>query len=240
MKTPLNTIKLIALVATLVGAGYTGIAHADVQSETTKLLTANFASRQVVQVEVGDFHFRPGQTAPIHTHEAPAVGYVAKGAIIYQVEGEKPQVLREGDVFFEPTDKRILRFDNASATQEAIFLDFNLQQVGEPFIVFEENPTEAIDRRTLPTIKLAEESVDQVEIFTSELASGGSLKVHVDQPTLGIVSEGVIELQIDGKVGQRIAAGGSFALPIAGSKALFKNASSEVLAKVITFRLSES
>ena len=143
---------------------------------SSKLLTAQFEPRRVVQIEVGDFHFTPGQVAPVHTHAAPAVGYVAKGEIIYQVEGEKPQVLREGDAFYEPAGPRILRFDNASATQEAIFLDFNLEQVDEPFIVFEKPPTEAIDRRTLPTIDLEDRIVDQVDIYASELKQSEAIR----------------------------------------------------------------
>lgn len=240
MKTLSKNIKAAILATSLVGVGYTGTASAELHQGATKLLTAHFDARRVVQVEVGDFHFKPGQVAPIHTHDAPAVGYVAKGSIIYQVEGEKPQVLREGDAFFEPTDKRILRFDNASATEEAIFLDFNLEQAGEPFIVFEEKPKEAIDRRTLPTVKLSGKSVDQVEIFTSELSRGQTVVFETDEATLGLVSEGIIELRIDGKPTQRIVAGGTFALPEEGAKATLVNGSKEVPAKVITFHLNQS
>src|ERR1051325_292832 len=51
-----------------------------------KLLTARFEARAIHQIEVGDFHFTPGQVAPVHTHAAPALGYVSKGSIVYQVE----------------------------------------------------------------------------------------------------------------------------------------------------------
>jgi quercetin dioxygenase-like cupin family protein len=230
-------IRFVALATVLTTAALTGAAYANSDLSSIKLLTAKFESRQVVQVEVGDFHFLPGQVAPIHTHAAPAVGYVAKGEIIYQVEGEKQQLLSAGDVFYEPVGPRILRFDNASATEEAIFLDFNLEQVDEPFIVFEQAPTEAIDRRSLPTIDLVDRSVDRVDIYTSELDRSGSIVLEAGEPTLGLVAEGVIELQVDGKAKQRIAAGGSFSLPGADSSATIVNVSSEVIAKVITFRL---
>lgn len=225
---------ILALAATALLAG---AATAGLPANTTKLLTAKFEPRQVVQAEVGDFHFKPGQAAPIHTHIAPAIGYVAKGEIIYQIEGENPQILRAGDAFYEPAGPRILRFDNASATQEAIFLDFNLEKAGEPFIVFEKQPTEAIDRRTLPTVDLGGRTVDQVDIYTSELPRSGTLKLDNAAPTLGIVAEGVIELRVKGKPVQRIVAGKSFALPAAGSQATIVNVSSEVPAKVVTFRL---
>ena len=226
-----STLAVTALVAAL------GAANAISSQSPVKLLTADFEPRRVVQVEIGDFHFKPGQVAPIHTHAAPAVGYVAKGEIIYQVEGEKPQLLREGDAFYEPVGPRILRFDNASATEEAIFLDFNLEQVEEPFIVFEHPPTEAIDRRTLPTIDLKDRTVDRVDIYANELDRSGTATLETSQPSLGLVAEGVIELQVKGKASQRIAAGGSFSLPKGKSAATIVNASSEVPAKVITFRL---
>jgi len=229
--------RTVALAVTITGAAVTFAANASTGDSSVKLLTAQFEPRQVVQVEIGDFHFKPGQVAPIHTHAAPAVGYVAKGEIIYQVEGEKQQILSAGDVFYEPVGPRILRFDNASATEEAIFLDFNLEQVDEPFIVFEQAPTEAIDRRSLPTIDLVDQSVDLVDIYRSELERSGSIALEADGPTLGLVAEGVIELQVDGKAKQRIAAGGSFSLPGADSSATIVNVSSEVIAKVITFRL---
>lgn len=229
--------QVMTLATLFTAAILTGTANANSGPVSIKLLTAHFEPRQVVQVEVGDFHFTPGQVAPVHTHAAPAVGYVAKGEIIYQVEGEKQQILSAGDVFYEPAGPRILRFDNASATEEAIFLDFNLEQVDEPFIVFEQAPTEAIDRRSLPTIDLVDQSIDRVDIYTTELARGESIALQPDAPTLGLVAEGVIELQVGDEAKQRIAAGGSFSLPDADSSATIVNASSEVIAKVITFQL---
>lgn len=240
MNTYLKHFRTVALAAAFTAAAVTGSANADSQERSSKLLTANFESRQVVQVEVGDFHFKPGQIAPIHTHTAPAVGYVAKGEIIYQIEGEEPRILREGDAFYEPAGPRILRFDNASATEKAIFLDFNLERVGEPFIVFEQPPTEAIDRRTLPTIDLGGKSVDQVDIYASKLQGRGTMKLDTHEPTLGLVAEGIIELQIKGKATQRIVAGGSFSLPTADSQATIVNVSSEGPVKVITFRLRQA
>ncbi len=241
MKTLIQNPRMATLAATFaatLGMGAVLMGAAKTESPaTTKLLTANFEPRQVVQVEIGDFHFKPGQVAPIHTHSAPAVGYVAKGAILYQVEGEQPQLLREGDAFFEPVGPRILRFDNASATDEAIFIDFNLEQVDEPFIVFEQPPTEAIDRRTLPTVDLADQPVDQVEVYVTELPKSGSQTLDVREPRLGLVAEGVIELHIDGTPEQLIVAGGTFSLPTSGPEASLVNLSSDVPAKVITFLL---
>jgi quercetin dioxygenase-like cupin family protein len=236
LKSELNKITTLTAILTA-GVVFTNIASAEITAGPVKLLTPHFEPRQVEQVEVGDFHFLPGQVAPIHTHDAPAVGYVAKGEIIYQVEGERPQILREGDAFYEAAGPRILRFDNASATEEAIFLDFNLEQAGEPFIVFENPPTEAIDRRTLPSISLGGQTVDRVDIYSTELHPAGISKLNTVEPTLGLVAEGIVELKIKGQASQRIIAGGTFSIPSAASQTTISNASSEVQAKVITFRL---
>lgn len=220
------------------GAFVAGAAAAGQSADPVKLLTATFAPRQVVQVEIGDFHFKPGQIAPIHTHDAPAIGYVAKGMIIYQIEGEKPRILREGDAFFEPVDARILRFDNASATEEAIFIDFNLEQESEPFIVFEHPPAEAIDRRALPTATLSGASIDEASVFANDLAPNGTVRLEGREQTLGLVAQGVVELRAHGEAPLRIAAGGTFALPADGHGATIANASAETRARLITLRLN--
>lgn len=242
MNTVNKKFQAIALTAALLSAttiaGTNAIASSTApQESTSKLLTANFESRKVVKIEAGDFHFVPGQVAPIHTHAAPAVGYVTKGQILYQVEGEKPQLLREGDAFYEPAGPRILRFDNASATEEAIFIDFNLQQLGEPFIVFEKELTENIDRRSLPTIEADNLNVDQVDMFVSELEPKGSKHLEKQALVLGYVAEGIITLTIKGESKQQFIAGESFSLPVDKSKATIVNASSDVPAKVISFYL---
>ena len=232
----LHTLGAALLTANLAAAtAFAGTGT--VSGASVRLLTANFESRQVRQVEVGDFHFTPGQVAPVHTHAAPAVGYVAKGMIIYQVEGERPRILRAGDAFYEPAGPRILRFDNASATEEAIFVDFNFEQADEPFIVFEQTPTEAIDRRTLPTVNLGGKIIERVDVYVSELEYSEEMKLDAGAPTLGLVAEGVIELRTEDQPTRRIAAGGVFAQPTGASPATIVNASSEVEAKVITLRL---
>ncbi len=214
-------------------------ASAGAPDNSVKLLSAKFDTRQVVQIEVGDFHFVPWQAAPVHTHVAPAIGYVVKGTIIYQVEGEREQILHEGDAFYEPVGPRILRFDNASATQEAIFIDLDLEQKDEPFIVFPKPPTEAIDRRSLPTLKVdgrRGKKMQQVDVYENELAPSGKLKLRNSVTTIVFVAEGVIDLQVNGKTPQRIIAGQSYNLPD-NSMSQITNVSSEVPAKLVTFRM---
>jgi len=95
-----------------------------------RLLSVDFKPRQVVKIESGDFHFVPGQIGPIHNHPASTIGYVTKGAILYQVESTDRQMMKTEDAYYEPPGTRIMRFDNAAPTEEAIFVDFNLLQDG--------------------------------------------------------------------------------------------------------------
>lgn len=182
------------------------------------LLDVDFAPRDIAKVDIGDFHFLPGQKAPIHTHAAPAIGYVSKGTIYYQVEGQPAQILKAGDAFFEPVGPRILHFDNASATQEAVFTDFNLQQAGEPFIVFEHAPTEKIDRRTFPTAPIVAAATHGAT-GQSERLTGRSTR-NTDQALLGYVAAGSLSVQVNGGAAQRVAQGQTWSAPAGASVAL--------------------
>lgn len=240
-KTSYTTVLATSLLATSLLAAVSAIpAYAanpgNDKESTAKLLSAHFEPRKVVKIEAGDFHFLPGQIAPIHTHDAPAIGYVAKGRILYQVDGEKPQLLQEGDAFYEPVGPRILRFDNASATEEAVFIDFNLQQKGEPFIVFEKELTENIDRRTLPTTELADATLERVNVFSTDFEPSGSKLFKESNSTLGYVAEGTVRL-INSDVSQSFIAGEIFSLMGRQGNSVLNNQSESLPAKVITFDL---
>ncbi len=235
----LQTQKLIALSLAL-GAGLLALATPvkaiqDINPDVVQLLNVQFDSRPVAQIEAGDFHFAPGQTAPVHTHHAPAIGYVAKGRIIYQVEGRRPVILNEGDAFYEPAGPRILRFDNASATSEAIFIDYNFQQAGEPFIDFEVPPTENIDRRAFTTVPMAGQVMSNVYVNAVNIAAGGSLTPDRQGLLVAYVAEGSVELRLDGSTPQTFDAGDSIPLSKAPSEITFANASDRLRAKLITF-----
>ncbi len=228
-----NAAGTAALLATLLASAVS--AASPEPAESVKLLESRFEPRAVETVEIGAFFFLPGQRAPVHTHAAPAVGFVARGAIIYQVEGSAPQVLREGDAFYEPAGPRILRFDNASATERAVFYDVNLQRAGEPFIVFAEPPSEAIDRRGLPTVDLGGREVARVDVHAETLGAGAALAIAEAMPVLGIVAEGTVGLETGTGAPLRLVAGESFALR--SGRGRIGNLSEEIGARVITFRL---
>lgn len=198
------------------------------------LLDVDFAPRDIAQVEIGDFHFRPGQVAPIHTHAAPAIGYVSKGTIYYQVEGMPAQILKAGDAFYEPVGPKILHFDNASKTDEAVFTDFNLEQAGEPFIKFDRPPTEKIDRRSFPTAPIVAAQVGRAVAHAIDIAAQKPLVRNFEGAVVGYVARGSVVLTVDGGTRQLIAQGRSFAAP-AGH--VTRIAAQGAMARVVTFEL---
>ncbi len=201
-----------------------------------KILSVSFEPRPVDQVEIGDFHFTPGQPAPLHTHKAPVLGYVSKGAIYYQVAGHEPVTLKTGDAFYEPVGPDILHFDNASKTEEAVFTDFNLEQPGEPFIVFPTPPTAKIDRRAFPTTKLNGPIVDRVDVYAETLAPAKEIGPHVHElPVFGYVASGAVTMQLEGGAPQVIEAGHTYAEPNGVRVVAFANASSNEPAKLVNF-----
>lgn len=226
---------LAAVLGSLLAVGVMAF-PAQAADVNTQSLSVNFEARQVALVQSGDFHFKPGQIAPIHTHEAPALGYVSKGEILYQIEGRELQLLKTGDVFYEPAGPRILRFDNASPTEEAIFIDFNLQQKGEPFIAFEKPPTEDIDRRTLPESEL-NANIDGAEIESVTIQPGAKRYLDLGQPVIVYVAEGSVEVRVSGEGTKRYKAGDNIFLFDTASSAVLKNGASDALAKVIVFNL---
>ena len=78
--------------------------------------------RSVDSVDVRQITFEPGQETGRHKHPCPVVGYVAKGTVFFQIEGQPVQELPEGSAFYEPADIVILRFDNASKTAPLVFI----------------------------------------------------------------------------------------------------------------------
>jgi quercetin dioxygenase-like cupin family protein len=100
------------------------------------LLTAvmNGAS-PVGRVQIMEIEFKPSQRTGFYRRPCAVVGYVADGAISFQIEGEPAKTLRRGDAFYEPMNARVAHFDNASETAPAKFIAFYLLSPGEDQLI---------------------------------------------------------------------------------------------------------
>lgn len=88
-------------------------------------------SQNISTVEIQQVTLPPGQPAPRHFHPCPVVGYVASGSVLFQIEGEESKIIPEGEAFYEPKNKTILHFDNASENKELTFIAFYLKEEKE-------------------------------------------------------------------------------------------------------------
>jgi quercetin dioxygenase-like cupin family protein len=130
--------KMITICAERLFAGFAAIAMGfSVMAQEAKprgeqviirkdLLTALVGDKSVGRVEIKQIDFAPDQKTGLHQHPCPVVGYVARGTILLEVEGQPPKLLPEGGAFFEPANTKIMHFDNASPRDPATFIAFYL------------------------------------------------------------------------------------------------------------------
>lgn len=66
---------------------------------------------EVGHVEVR--HITLGADVPtgVHMHNGPVFGVIQSGSVSFQVADGETQILRAGDVFYEPANTRISKFD---------------------------------------------------------------------------------------------------------------------------------
>lgn len=93
------------------------------------LLAQDIAAKLTTSVEVRRIAIQPGIAGGAHRHNGPVFGSIESGSVIFQLMGGAETVLRAGDVFYEPADALIQRFD---ATDEGVtFLGYFLLSEGE-------------------------------------------------------------------------------------------------------------
>lgn len=70
------------------------------------------SGKSISTVEIKEVTMGPNQKAPLHCHPCPTVGVITEGTISFQIEGKQVQYLKAGDVFYEPENARVEKFDN--------------------------------------------------------------------------------------------------------------------------------
>ncbi len=110
---------------------YSTTAMSQQKQPTRKNLLNAVVNQKVSIVEIKEVTMIEGQAAPKHLHPCPVVGYVKSGKVLFQIEGEEKIILNEGDAFYEPKNKNILHFDNASNDKPLTFVAFYLKEANE-------------------------------------------------------------------------------------------------------------
>lgn len=82
-------------------------------------LDGNHLEAKVVEVTYG-----PGESSPPHSHPCPVIGYILKGALRTQVQGEPEAIYKVGDSFYEAPNGVHAVSANASQDEPAKFLAY--------------------------------------------------------------------------------------------------------------------
>lgn len=78
--------------------------------------------------------YAPGQRSIPHVHAGTAIAYVLEGAVISQLEGEKPVTYRAGESWYEAPRTNHLVSQNASTTKPAKLLVWILHEGDGPLL----------------------------------------------------------------------------------------------------------
>jgi len=93
------------------------------------LLEQSLDDKVTVSVQVRRITMQPDVVGGPHHHNGAVFGAIEAGSVFFQVDGGPETVLHAGDVFYEPADVLIDRFD---ATSEGVtFLGYFLSGPGE-------------------------------------------------------------------------------------------------------------
>jgi len=117
----LALLALVLAIPTMVFAG----------SPTSMLIQQNLPDLQGKVGTVLTVQYAPGTASDRHQHPGSVFGYVLEGAIVSQLDGEKPVTYTAGQSWYEPPGQPHLVLRNASREETAKILLFILTQEGE-------------------------------------------------------------------------------------------------------------
>jgi quercetin dioxygenase-like cupin family protein len=95
----------------------------------TTLLDQQLPDTSLARVVVRRITIAPGIAGGPHTHNGAVFGTIESGSAVFQIGSEPATTLRTGDVFYEPADVLVSKFD---ATSEGVtFLGYFLLGAGQ-------------------------------------------------------------------------------------------------------------
>ena len=102
----------------------------------TNLLSIPLKEKQgLSKVEIKKVVIPINGKAEYHLHPCPVVGHIVSGTLLFQIEGEKPQLIKAGEAFYEPKNKPILHFDNALDSEPLVFMVYYLVEENEDLLM---------------------------------------------------------------------------------------------------------
>lgn len=124
-------MRLVALILVCFVGGTVRAQHAAVTPMMSKELP-ELPGKELTMLVV---EYPPGDTDPVHRHNAHGLIYVLEGSIVMQVRGGREVTLQPGQTFYEGPDDVHVVGRNASRTSPAKFLVVFLKDKGAPILV---------------------------------------------------------------------------------------------------------
>ncbi len=131
-----QTLQWMALAGTTLVLGQAALAE-DIVSVLMKRRLADMTGKEATVITVD---YAPGAASDPHVHPGSVFAYVLEGAVVSQLEGEKPVTYTKGQSWYESPKKPHVVSKNASKTEPAKLLVFLLSQEGESLKVPMKSP----------------------------------------------------------------------------------------------------
>jgi quercetin dioxygenase-like cupin family protein len=125
-----QTLQWTALAGMTLVLGQTALAGETV-SELVKQRLADMTGKEGTVLTV---EYAPSAASDPHVHPGSVFAYVLEGAVVSQLEGEKPVTYTKGQSWYESPKKPHVVSKNASKTEPAKLLVFQLSQQGESLV----------------------------------------------------------------------------------------------------------
>ena len=101
-----------------------GAAPVPAGARVQELLRQPLAEKPGTDVVAIRVEYAPGGTTPPHAHPAFVYAYVLEGAVVSQLDNEKPKTYSAGQIWSESPGQHHMISRNASATEPATLLVF--------------------------------------------------------------------------------------------------------------------
>src|SRR5262245_7443710 len=101
-------------------------------AKVVPLLSQPLENQQNKEVTMLTVEYAPGQSTPIHRHNAEVFVYVLEGAVMMGVQGSSPVRLGPGQTFHESPNDIHAVSRNASDSAPAKFVVFMIKDKGAP------------------------------------------------------------------------------------------------------------
>jgi quercetin dioxygenase-like cupin family protein len=131
----MRTLAKHTLWTALMGATLVLVQAALAADAVSVLMKQRLADMNGKEATVQTVDYGPGAESIPHHHPGTVFAYVLEGAVVSQLEGEKPVTYTRGQSWYESPKKPHVVSKNASKTEPAKLLVFLLSQEGESLFV---------------------------------------------------------------------------------------------------------